>query len=98
MTDKEDQEQIALESDTTAVPEQISVTEAHRLIQNNGAVTVIDVRERGSALGYIPGAIFIPMELLEEAANKLPDDKDVRLLTYCASGIISANVRTLPNG
>jgi adenylyltransferase/sulfurtransferase len=56
---------------------------------------VIDVRERGPALGYIPGAIFIPFEILEETVDKLPGNKNSLLLTYCASGIISANAVTV---
>ena len=95
MTQNKNQEQNRSETSVVAVPEQISVAEAHRLIQNDGTVTVIDVRERGPALGYIPGAIFIPLELLEEAVDKLPHNKDAPLLTYCASGIVSANAVTV---
>jgi sulfur-carrier protein adenylyltransferase/sulfurtransferase len=98
MTENRDQGQTSSETSITPVPEQMSVAEAHRLIQNNGVVTVIDVRERGPALGYIPGAIFIPLDLLEEAADKLPGDKNSLLLTYCASGILSANAVTVLKG
>ncbi len=71
--------------------EEISVAEAHRLFESNVGVKMIDVRERGSALGYIPGAVFIPVELLEEQVDKLPARKDAPIITYCASGILSAN-------
>jgi molybdopterin/thiamine biosynthesis adenylyltransferase/rhodanese-related sulfurtransferase len=98
MKENKNQRQTPSETSVTAVPEQISVAEAHRLIQNNGVATVIDVRERGPALGYIPGAIFIPLELLEEATDKLPENKDAVLLTYCGSGIISANAVTVLKG
>jgi sulfur-carrier protein adenylyltransferase/sulfurtransferase len=83
------------EGGTTVLPEEISVAEAHRLIQDPGAVTLIDVRERGPALGYIPGAIFIPSENLEEETARLPENKDSLLLTYCASGILSAGAVTV---
>lgn len=98
MIEHKQQGQIPSENSGTPVPEQISVAEAHRLIENKEAVTVIDVRERGPALGYIPGAIFIPLKLIEDAADKLPKNKDSLLLTYCASGIISANAVTVLKG
>src|SRR4030067_1152518 len=70
--------------------EEISVEEAHRLLQGDSAVTLLDVRERGHALGYIQGATFIPAELLDEDPARLPDRKDAPILVYCASGILSA--------
>jgi sulfur-carrier protein adenylyltransferase/sulfurtransferase len=98
MAENKNQRQASPETRVTAGPEQISVAEAHQLIENNGVVTVIDVRERGPALGYIPGAIFIPLETLEDSTDKLPENKDSLLLAYCASGIISANAVTVLKG
>ena len=84
-----------VEGGTTVLPDEVSVEEAHRLIQGNCAVTLIDVRERGPALGYIPGATFIPVEFLEEQAGKLPARKDLPIIAYCAAGFISANAVTV---
>lgn len=75
---------------------EISVEEAHMLLQRDGDVTLIDVRERGPVLGYIRGATFIPLELLGKDPARLPARKDTPILVYCASGILSSHaVKTL---
>jgi len=74
--------------------EEITVTEAYRILQNNAAIILIDVRERGAALGYIPGALFIPINLLEKQSDKLPVDKDSPILTYCGSSMLSRQANT----
>lgn len=76
--------------------DQISVHDAHTMLQNGNPVTLIDVRGAGSVLGHIKGAQFIPMEELTDHTDKLPPEKDSTLLVYCASGILSPGaVRTL---
>ncbi len=69
--------------------EEISVEEAHRLLQNNALLTVIDVRGREGVFGHIKGAKFIEIDNLEEQKDKLPTDKNLPVLIYCASGILS---------
>jgi adenylyltransferase/sulfurtransferase len=98
MADKGQHNIIEPEGNISDTAEEISLEEAHRLLQSAAAVTLIDMRKRGPALGYIRGATFIPAELLEKEAYRLPVHKDSHLLVYCASGILSANaVKALKN-
>jgi molybdopterin/thiamine biosynthesis adenylyltransferase/rhodanese-related sulfurtransferase len=69
---------------------EISVHEAHSLLQRgNPPVTLIDIRGRGSVLGHIEGANFVSAEDLENGPSVLPAEKDLPILLYCASGILS---------
>lgn len=69
---------------------EISIEETHRFIQNGDQIVLLDVREEEEiALGYIKGAIFIPMGELEEKAATLLPEKDVPIVVYCAIGIRS---------
>jgi len=66
-------------------------TEVSRLIDGDGAVTVVDVREaeewRG---GHLPSAIHLPRGFLElQVDDKLPD-KTAQIVVYCAGGNRSA--------
>jgi adenylyltransferase/sulfurtransferase len=71
------------------VPE-ISVKEAHRLLQTGERIYLLDVREKAEiALGYIKGAIFIPRVLVAKEAEKSLPEKDVPVLVYCAAGVRS---------
>ncbi|HMK47032.1 MAG TPA: rhodanese-like domain-containing protein [Methanocella sp.] len=52
---------------------------------------ILDVRERDEfASGHIPGAINISVRELPRRVIELPRDKDLKIVTYCASGIRSA--------
>jgi sulfur-carrier protein adenylyltransferase/sulfurtransferase len=76
--------------------DQISVHDAFNLLREEKPVTLIDIRGAGSVLGHIKDSTFIPLEELQDNAEKLPDDKDATMLVYCASGILSPGaVRTL---
>jgi len=45
------------------------------------------VREKEEiALGYLQGAIFIPMSQLEDKAKTLLPQKEVPIVVYCAAG------------
>jgi molybdopterin/thiamine biosynthesis adenylyltransferase/rhodanese-related sulfurtransferase len=69
---------------------EIPIEETHRFIQNGDRIVLLDVREEeGIALGYIKGAIFIPMDELDEKAETLLPEKDVPVIIYCAVGIRS---------
>lgn len=71
------------------VPE-ISVEEAHRLLQKGDRVILLDVREKEELeLGYIKGAVSIPRGLLEEKAKALLPEKDVPIIAYCTAGVRS---------
>ena len=69
---------------------EISMEEAHRLIQRGEHVVLLDVREREEiALGYIKGAVFIQKDLVRgKAVSLLPDREDL-IVTYCAAGVRS---------
>ena len=69
---------------------EISVKEAHQLIQKKEPLVLLDVREKEEiALGYIEGAVFIPQGLLGEKVEVLLPDKSTPVLVYCAGGIRS---------
>ncbi len=69
---------------------EISVEEGHRLIQREGDVVLLDIREEDEiAQGYIEGATFIPQSRLEEQVETSLPDKRVPVVVYCAGGIRS---------
>jgi molybdopterin/thiamine biosynthesis adenylyltransferase/rhodanese-related sulfurtransferase len=78
---------------------EISVEETHRIIQDGDRIVLLDVREKKEiALGYIKGAIFIPMdELKEEVETSIPE-KDAPVVIYCAAGIRSLAAAKILNG
>lgn len=61
--------------------------EEFRKLEESGDVVLVDVRteKEVAATGTIEGARHIPLEELEDAASKLPEDKEI--LVYCANGI-----------
>jgi rhodanese-related sulfurtransferase len=57
--------------------------------QNKGA-QLIDVRSEGEyTLGYIPGAVNVPIDTLQTAAANW--DRDATYVVYCATGSRSAS-------
>jgi molybdopterin/thiamine biosynthesis adenylyltransferase/rhodanese-related sulfurtransferase len=69
---------------------EISIEETHRFIQNGEQIILLDVREEEEiALGYIKGAIFIPMDELKEKTETLLPEKDIPVIIYCTVGIRS---------
>lgn len=68
---------------------QISARDLEALLKENKDVNIIDVREPGEvAGGKIPGAINIPLGLLEFRMNEL--DKNKEYYIVCLSGGRSA--------
>ena len=66
---------------------EISVEDAKGLLQNDSRTIVIDIRSSGEiCLGYIKGARFVPLGLIEGESNKLSADKEAPILVYCTSG------------
>nr|WP_295969750.1 rhodanese-like domain-containing protein [uncultured Bacillus sp.] len=64
---------------------QITPTEVEELLKSNKQVTIIDVRESGEvAGGKIPGAINIPLGLIQFKMNEL--DKKKEYILVCLSG------------
>jgi adenylyltransferase/sulfurtransferase len=69
---------------------EVSVEEAHQLLQKKEPVVLLDIREKEEvAMGYIKGSTFLPQGLLNEKAENLLPDKDVPVVIYCAGGIRS---------
>ena len=69
---------------------EISAEETHRLLQKEGQVILLDVREKEEvALGYIKGAVFVPRGLLAEKAKTLLPQTDIPIIVYCAAGLRS---------
>ena len=69
---------------------EISVEETRQLLQKKEPVVLLDIREKEEiALGHIEGATFLPQGLLQEKAESLLPDKNVRVVVYCAGGIRS---------
>jgi len=69
---------------------EISIKETHRLLQKKESIVLLDIREKEEiAIGYIKGALFLPLGSLEEEMENLLPDKDVPIVVYCAGGIRS---------
>lgn len=63
----------------------ITSVELEKMIKNNEAISIIDVREVAEvAEGKIPGAVNIPLGLLEFRMHEL--DKSVEYTMVCRSG------------
>jgi rhodanese-related sulfurtransferase len=78
---------------------EISIEETHRFIQNGDRIVLLDVREKKEiALGYIKGAIFIPMDKLKEEVETSIPEKDAPVVIYCAAGIRSLAAAKILNG
>lgn len=74
-------------SETAATYAQISQEEAKRLLDEGGALVLLDVREQEEYdAGHIPGAILMPYTRAEELAPTLLPDKGATILVYCRSG------------
>jgi molybdopterin/thiamine biosynthesis adenylyltransferase/rhodanese-related sulfurtransferase len=66
---------------------EISIEDARNLLRDNGRVILIDIRSnREICLGYIKGARFVPLGLIDNEINHLSGDKNVPILIYCSSG------------
>ncbi|MGF1449183.1 MAG: rhodanese-like domain-containing protein [Opitutales bacterium] len=73
--------------DPNALPLEVSVSEAHQLLQGEGvaAALLIDVREPDEvATVAIEGARHIPMALVPEQLDTLPKDRPI--LVHCHHG------------
>ncbi|HVN97464.1 MAG TPA: ThiF family adenylyltransferase [Syntrophorhabdaceae bacterium] len=72
--------------DVTAAME-ISVDRAKDLLRDDQRTVIIDIRSNGqTSLGYIKGARFVPLGLIQGELNKLAADKSVPVIVYCAFG------------
>ncbi|MEK5324342.1 rhodanese-like domain-containing protein [Aeribacillus sp. FSL M8-0254] len=68
---------------------EITTKEVEQLLQNGNSLNIIDVREvEEVAAGKLPGAVNIPLGLLEFRMNEL--EKDQEYIIVCRSGARSA--------
>ena len=65
----------------------ITQEEAKRIMEGTEPFIILDVREDYEyAAGYIPGAILLPHEQVNELAPTMLPQKDALILVYCRSG------------
>jgi rhodanese-related sulfurtransferase len=89
----------------------ITADQLKKELSGGEQMLILDVREPGELRsGRIGGAVNIPVRELPARVRELPQEKDLKIVTYCASGIRSAyatmflrvygyeNVRTLAHG
>lgn len=68
---------------------------AAQALVKDGAL-LLDVRSPGEfADGHLPGAVNVPVQVLEESLSSLPADKAHPIVVYCRSGMRSAKARAL---
>jgi len=69
---------------------EISVQEAHDLLQKNGKYLLLDVREKDEYReGHLEGATSLPRGFLEIKVESTVPDKSTPILAYCAGGVRS---------
>ncbi len=67
------------------VSSQVDFPGVYQIWQSNDAVFV-DTRSSASfRQGHIPGAINVPINRVVQYLDRLPTDKETRLITYCGS-------------
>jgi molybdopterin/thiamine biosynthesis adenylyltransferase/rhodanese-related sulfurtransferase len=72
--------------------QEISIEDAKNLLRGNDRIILIDIRSnREICLGYIKGARFVPLGLIDNEINHFSGDKDTPILIYCSNG-----TRSLP--
>ena len=65
----------------------ISMDEAKTLMEKEEGYILLDVRTKGEyEIGYIPGAINIPLSGIDEKIISFLPDKSQMILVYCRSG------------
>lgn len=65
----------------------INADEAHKLINENKSMVILDVRTKGEFdSGHIPKAKNIPVESISSRVKELDKYKDSPILVHCASG------------
>jgi molybdopterin/thiamine biosynthesis adenylyltransferase/rhodanese-related sulfurtransferase len=79
-------------SGNASANQEISIKDAENLLRGNNRIILIDIRSnREICLGYIKGARFVPLGLIDNEINHLSGDKDTPILIYCSNG-----TRSLP--
>jgi len=89
----------------------ITADQLKKAITTGERMLILDVREPDEfSSGHIAGAVNVPVRELPNRANELPQEKSLKIVAYCASGVRSAyatmflrvygyeDVRTLAHG
>jgi adenylyltransferase/sulfurtransferase len=72
--------------------QEISIEDAKNLLRDNNRIILVDIRSnREICLGYIKGARFVALGLIDNEISHLSGDKNVPILIYCSNG-----TRSLP--
>lgn len=80
------------QSGNATLNQECSIEDAKNLLRDNNRVILIDIRSNNEiCLGYIKGARFVPLGLIDNEINHLSGDKDTPILIYCSNG-----TRSLP--
>lgn len=67
----------------------ITPGETHKLLQDGGAILLLDVRTReefDNELGHVGGSILIPLQELEQRLGELQGHKEKTIIAICRSG------------
>src|SRR5262245_61560465 len=71
--------------------DEVTASEAARVLEGDGAPLLVDVRERDEwDEGHLPSAVHIPRGSLESRIERAAPDRSTPLLVYCATGARSA--------
>lgn len=69
---------------------EISIYQLRQILERGQEVKIIDIREKHEFdTGCLPGALFVPIELLEKEAQRIIGDRDTPVVVYCRFGIKS---------
>ena len=78
----------------------LSFEEAHRMLQNDPTITLIDVREEPEYItGHAADAQLLPVdEITAESAGELIPNIESPVMVYCRTGLRSARAAKLLEG
>ncbi len=72
----------------------LEINEGVKAFRKQPHAFLLDVRRESEfAAGYIPGAINVPLQEIEEVTEYIPN-KNVPVYVYCRSGVRSAQAAT----
>ena len=70
----------------------ISAKQAKQMMESGSGALLLDVREKAEhRQGHIPASKNIPVGHLNAMKNRLPEDKQTPIITYCLSGMRARN-------
>lgn len=79
----------------------ITVEELKQKMQNGEELLVLDVRteeEFAGSLGHVPGAVNIPLDMLDRRAHELVEWMEMPLIVICRTDARSASALRMLNG